>query len=739
MRIGDVNQIMQNLILYYNFDRIENNKVQNVVNPSENEATAVNVQQVEGVSGTAVYLSGEDFTPELSYVGLENPQLNITDSMTVSVWALPIDHNNWDVIIEKARPSAPTRNEFMIGLIEGKVQYEIMDNDEYEGNVAPGRTGRYGSANDYLGKWTNFTLVYDNSERIASLYINGEKVSSINVAEPLNVLPDSGHLIIGADIDNGATYGANSPVGASDRFHGYIDEVRIYNEALDKGKIAILYNKYVPVTYPSDLEERSSVDVDDSNTVNNAVFGKNGNVSYAVWKDPDVNQLWIDLQTSESLPVRIKAGDTVIDTVVDGRNRIYLEDVSSGTVNVVIEPNEPNRGGVIEPNRGIAEIEKRSIIGYSTKTIRFGDTASTTVKIPVLDITQKVNLNFGKYERLMPNGTTVIATVPATVESQGVSPTAQPTTETINIENPGKPVKPNKADFINPETGKLDKAAYNAAKAEYKKALASYKTALKTYKAAVKAAKLEAKGEKKSLKIEQKAIKNVKKALAKLIKGEKKVSKYATKAEVSLEKATNYRSRAEQLRAEANERATTLLGNNWTMDDLKEALVKPKKSDFKDETGAFDKEAYKAAVARYKEAKAIYKLFKKADKYEVKATKLETKAEIYQKKAVDISAKTVDKFESTLEKLVNKYTAKAESLRAKGESLLAQAENLTGINYYKAVGKGLYSVELAEGYSRGAEIATAVLETYTDIDVTANPGVAESLENVDISNVNVSI
>ena len=223
MRIGDVNQIMQNLILYYNFDRIENNKVQNVVNPSENEATAVNVQQVEGVSGTAVYLSGRDFTPELSYVGVESPHLDITNNLTVSVWALPVDHNNWDVIIEKARSSAPTRNEFMIGLIEGKVQYEIMDNDEYEGNVAPGRTGRYGSANDYLGKWTNFTLVYDNSERTASLYINGEKVSSMNVAEPLNVLPDSGHLIIGADIDNTNTYGANSPVGASDRFHGSIE------------------------------------------------------------------------------------------------------------------------------------------------------------------------------------------------------------------------------------------------------------------------------------------------------------------------------------------------------------------------------------------------------------------------------------------------------------------------------------------------------------------------------------
>ena len=212
-----------------------------------------------------------------------------------------------------------------------------------------------------------------------------------------------------------------------------------------------------------------------------------------------------------------------------------------------------------------------------------------------------------------------------------------------------------------------------------------------------------------------------------------------TKAEISLEKAANFRSLAEQLRAEANERATALLGEGWTMEDLEDALVKPKKSDFIDETGELDKEAYQAAMARYKEAKAISKLFKKADKFELKAAKLETRAEIYQKKAVDITAKTVDKFESTLEKLVTKYTAKAESLRAKGESLLAQAENLSGANYYKALGKGLYSVELAEGYARGAEIATAVLETYVDIDVSANPDVAASLDSVDISSVNVSI
>jgi len=71
--------------------------------------------------------------------------------------------------------------------------------------------------------------------------------------------------------------------------------------------------------------------------------------------------------------------------------------------------------------------------------------------------------------------------------------------------------------------------------------------------------------------------------------------------------------------------------------------------------------------------------------------------------------------------------------------LLAQSEGLTGADKYKALGKGLYAVEQAEGYSRGAEIATAVLDIYIGIDATVSPDIAESLDNVDISNVNVSI
>ncbi len=378
-----------------------------------------------------------------------------------------------------------------------------------------------------------------------------------------------------------------------------------------------------------------------------------------------------------------------------------------------------------------AIIAKRSIIGNSIKTIKFGD-KSVTFNVPVLDTTEVVDLNFGKYQRLMPNGTELMATVPLKAVSNVVSPTESPTEETIEITNPGKPVRPKKSEFID-ANGKLDREAYRVAMKKYREDLATYKAALKEYKAAVRAAKLEAKGQTKSLRVEKKAIRLVNRALTKLIRGERKADRYITKAEITLQKAADYRKHAEELKAEADKRAAALLGEGWTMEDLKAKLVKPKKGDFA------DKEAYRAALAEYKEAKAIAKLLKKADKYEIKADKLEARAELYQQKALEVTDKSVDKFKSTLGSLIARYTAKADSLKVAGEKLLTQAQNLNEADYYKALGKGIYDVELAEGYARGAEIATAVLETYVNVDVSINPEVATSLDSVDISNVNVSI
>ncbi len=386
-----------------------------------------------------------------------------------------------------------------------------------------------------------------------------------------------------------------------------------------------------------------------------------------------------------------------------------------------------------------AIIAKRSIVGNNIKTVVFGD-KKVEVKIPVLEVTDIVDLKFGKYEGLFPNGTKIDLTVPAEAIHNKLDVKVEGKTETIEIENPGKPEKPSKKEFIDPSTGQLDKTAYKEALAEYKAQLKEYKEALKEFKAAVKEAKLEAKGEVKSLKVEEKAVKKVQKYLDKILKTAKKIDKYIKKAEAALDKAEALREKAKEIRAEAEKRAEALLGSGWTMEQLEAKLQKPKKEDFVDPTtGQLDKEAYNKALAEYKEAKAIYKLFKKADKLELKADKLEAKADKYEAKAKDMAQKSLDKFYKGLEKLLTTYTNKANSLESKAQQLLEKAKELSGANYYKALGKGLYDKELAQGYKRGAELTRAVLETYEKLDITKNPDASTLLKVVDIYKTNFKL
>jgi len=709
MKIGNINQLMQGLMAYYTFN---DGTAKDNVN-SNNGRIIGNPQVVDGVEGKALEFNGNvnDYVKIDKVEGVTNKTL---DEITLAGWV------KFDRFPTGNYPSYKDIQQ----IIEGHTtNWEIWVET---GGGAQTDNLRFDVNRDYIVSstklktniWYSFVASYDNSKHLMTLYLNGNPVAKKNVYSPVT-------------ITTGFTL-ARDYEAAIQPLYGAIDDIRIYNRALSQKEAVTYFDSTVPVKFPTSFPESSKLIISDDNDYHSPVVVKKDNLIIAGWKENRTDQLWLDLKAEANINgYQIKVGDIAytVNLAAGERKRIFFEDVGTGDITVKIENKSPT-----------AEIEKRSIIGYSTKTITFGDERATKVQIPVLDVTEKINIRFGKYERLMPNGKKIVVTVPAAVESKEVTPTEKPTTESINIENPGKPERPNKSDYIDPKTGELDREAYAAAKTKYREALKAYKTALKTYKAAVKAAKLEAKGEVKSLKVEEKAIKVVNKALTRLVKSEQRADKYVARAEITLEKANNYRSLAEKLRTEAEERAEALLGKDWTMEELKAKLVKPNKSDYIDpETGKLDKDAYASAVAEYKEARAIAKLFKKADKYALRADRLEAKAELYQQKALDISAKSVDKLKATLRNLVSRYSSRAESLKATGEALLKQAESLEGADYYKALGKGKYSVELAEGYGRGAEIATAVLETYVNVDVSVNPDVADSLESVDISNLSVNI
>ena len=356
-----------------------------------------------------------------------------------------------------------------------------------------------------------------------------------------------------------------------------------------------------------------------------------------------------------------------------------------------------------------AEIEKRSIIGYNTTTVNFGTDESKTYQIPLLDVTQKVSLTFGKYEVTLPevtnnltgetlfNTQTVTVTVPAKVETQNLTPDFTPQISEINIQNPGLPTKPQLEDFETVEE-------YEEAMEQYAKDLEAYYNAVATYKAAQKAQELIQTGEQKSLEIEQIAVNAVNKIMnAYLVNGISKLKTvFQSKMEELNDKKEYYEDLVTNLQQQLEEAQAT--GDETQVQILEEKIS-----------------AYTEAVEEITEATAGLG-----------------------EEAIEFSQEMVEGFKKDMESLIEEFTREAEKNRELAESRLARAEELAAsgtynADYYIALGEGILYDAIASGFEQGAEIATAVLESYVDVDVTANPDVAASLDSVDVSNVDINI
>lgn len=76
-----------------------------------------------------------------------------------------------------------------------------------------------------LGTWQHFAVTWDAASTQLQLYVGGEPFGATMFVD----LPfDDGHLIIGADVDGTSAFGY---------FPGAIDDVRVYNRALDSAQI----------------------------------------------------------------------------------------------------------------------------------------------------------------------------------------------------------------------------------------------------------------------------------------------------------------------------------------------------------------------------------------------------------------------------------------------------------------------------------------------------------------------
>jgi hypothetical protein len=457
-----------------------------------------------------------------------------------------------------------------------------------------------------------------------------------------------------------------------------------------------------------------SVVIPETATAHNTYTFQVGNAVIEAWYEYDPatdkpTRLWFKTTALADLPEGYKfklTGPNGEDLPNVGSNPFTLGALNKGETDIqyFAPVTGPVKLTVVSP--AVATIEKRSVVGYDTINVNFGDTHET-YQIPHLDVTQKVNLTWGKYEVELPDvvnnltgeqkfeATKVVVTVPASVSVENLTPEFTPSVEDFNIQKPEMPVQPNRADYESDEE-------FKAAMQKYVSDLKEYYKAVAAYKGAQAAANMIKKGQEVSLKVEKAAID----AVNKILKG------YLVDAISHLK--TDFQKGMKDLNAKK-------LQFEEKVASLKQQLEEAQKSGDTTKIKILEAQidAYSKAVEKIANANAQLG-----------------------SKAIEFSKQMVEGFKNTMKSLIDTFTSKAAEFKSKAESAMAAAEQLAdvkNVDYYVNYGKAILYDEVASGFEQGARIATAVLESYINVDATINVDAAEALDNVDVANVNISI
>ncbi len=201
------------LIGYWTFDAGEGDSCFDQSHFSNNGALMGSPVWVDGVSGKALEFNGSS-----SYVAFENSEiLDVTKQITIAAWIKQYDagndqHNPW---ITKGDHT------FALKHREGNnYEFFVYSNDSW-------RVVRTPALENHNNSWHHFAGTFDGNE--LNIYLDGEKKSITSYSGEINFRPD----------DN-LNFGRNSE--ATDRFfNGVIDEVKIFNIALDEQQIQDIY------------------------------------------------------------------------------------------------------------------------------------------------------------------------------------------------------------------------------------------------------------------------------------------------------------------------------------------------------------------------------------------------------------------------------------------------------------------------------------------------------------------
>ena len=228
---NDTQFSIDGLVGHWSFDEDNGNVVYDY-SGNDNTGNIYGATWVEGISGSALSFDGVD-----DYIEISNTlEFNSFTQITTSSWVYINGFDVWEPIFNKGELDEYTTDVFEINInSEGLVHFVL----NFESS---GRQGFNSPSNSIsAGSWYHIVTLYDGD--YAKIYINGVLISEYDAPnEPLKYSD--------ATLQIGLEYG--SP--PESYFNGMIDEVYIFNRAIDESELGQLYNlsvvgKQIAVTY----------------------------------------------------------------------------------------------------------------------------------------------------------------------------------------------------------------------------------------------------------------------------------------------------------------------------------------------------------------------------------------------------------------------------------------------------------------------------------------------------------
>ena len=218
--------INDGLVGYWQFDEREGPTVLDRSGNS-NHGAIINGSRSEGKYGQALALTGSDD----SHVSIpSSASLNsFTDQITVMAWVFPnVPPDEFNVVVSRQVGTLLHPDQFYLGFgpEDGNMHYKWhLGTDDGASDPLP--EGDIYEGTPENNRWIHMAGTYDGS--IMRLYIDGVEIGTQALSGSIRV--DDNPVTIGGE-ENGST-----PQVVDGEFAGLIDEVRIYNRALDATEV----------------------------------------------------------------------------------------------------------------------------------------------------------------------------------------------------------------------------------------------------------------------------------------------------------------------------------------------------------------------------------------------------------------------------------------------------------------------------------------------------------------------